>query len=68
MSLEMFLAVIGILNVVACYVPMDVAVWSRARIEAALSELVAPVAAITSPSPGLQLAVMAMNAHREWLV
>lgn len=68
MSLELFLAVIGISNVVACYVPMDVAVWGLARIEAALSELAAPVAAITSPSPCLQLPVMAINDHREWLV
>ncbi|KAI1170161.1 hypothetical protein F4777DRAFT_570376 [Nemania sp. FL0916] len=36
MSLEMLLAVVGVLRLGACYVPMDVRVWSRTRIDAAL--------------------------------
>ncbi|KAH1926488.1 hypothetical protein KXV48_003712 [Aspergillus fumigatus] len=55
MSLEMLSAVIGILRVGPCYVPMEVAAGSSARIEAALSELASPVVVITSPCPGLQL-------------
>ncbi|KAF7181490.1 hypothetical protein CNMCM7691_000708 [Aspergillus felis] len=48
MSLEMLPAVIGILRVGACYVPMDVAPRSRVRrIEIALSELATPVAVVT---------------------
>ncbi|KAH1913003.1 hypothetical protein KXW47_006333 [Aspergillus fumigatus] len=42
MSLEMLSAVIGILRVGPCYVPMEVAAGSSARIEAALSELASP--------------------------
>ncbi|GFF55780.1 LOW QUALITY PROTEIN: nonribosomal peptide synthetase 5 [Aspergillus udagawae] len=68
MSLEMLPAVIGILRVGACYAPMDVATWSRVRIEAALSELASSVAVITSPCPGLQLPVITVNFQREWLV
>ncbi|KAH2984181.1 hypothetical protein KXW58_009544 [Aspergillus fumigatus] len=55
MSLEILPPVIGILRVGSCYVPIDVAAWSRIRIEAALSEPASPVAVITSPCPGLQL-------------
>lgn len=68
MSLEMLPAVIGILRVGACYVPMDVAAWSRTRIEAALSELDSPVAIITSSCPDLRLPVITVNFQREWLV
>ncbi|GIC93741.1 putative NRPS-like enzyme [Aspergillus udagawae] len=68
MSLEMLPAVIGILRVGACYAPMDVAAWSRVRIEAALSELASSVAVITSTCPGLQLPVITVNFQREWLV
>ncbi|KAH8805421.1 putative nonribosomal peptide synthase [Xylogone sp. PMI_703] len=67
MSLEMLPAVIGILRVGACYVPMDVAFWSRPRIEAVLSDLSSSVALITSPCPGLQLPVITVNFQKEWL-
>ncbi|KAB8238270.1 putative NRPS-like enzyme [Aspergillus alliaceus] len=68
MSLDMLPAVIGILRVGACYVPMDVAAWSRTRIEAALSDLASPVAVITSPCPRLHLPVITVNFQREGLV
>ncbi|PWY70061.1 acetyl-CoA synthetase-like protein [Aspergillus eucalypticola CBS 122712] len=68
MSLEMLPAVIEILRVGACYVPMDVAAYSRARIEAALSELNSTVAVMTSPCPDLRLPVFTVNFQREWLV
>jgi hypothetical protein len=48
MSLDMPPAVIGILRVGACYVPMEVIAWSRSRIETTLSELESPVALVTS--------------------
>ncbi|KAL2017248.1 hypothetical protein VTK56DRAFT_2360 [Thermocarpiscus australiensis] len=67
MSLEMLPAVIGILRVGACYAPMDVAAWSRSRIEAALSELSSPVAVVTAPCPGLQLPASTVNFQKEWL-
>ncbi|KAJ5496623.1 nonribosomal peptide synthase [Penicillium fimorum] len=67
MSLEMLPAVIGILRVGACYVPMDVVAWGRSRIEAALSELASPVAIATSQCPGLQLPVITVNFQKEWL-
>ncbi|KAI0426467.1 putative nonribosomal peptide synthase [Xylaria sp. FL1042] len=67
MSLEMLPAVIGILRIGACYAPMDVAVWSRSRITAALSELSSSVAVVTSCCPGLQLPVVTINFQKEWL-
>ncbi|KAK2814364.1 NRPS, partial [Arthroderma sp. PD_2] len=67
MSLEMLPAVIGILRIGACYVPIDVAVWSRLRVEAALLELSYPVAIVTTTCPGLQLPVVTVNFQKEWL-
>lgn len=68
MSLEMLPALLGILRVGACYAPMDVAVWSRERVEAALSEISAPVAVVTSLCPGLQkIPVLTVNFQQEWL-
>ncbi|RBA17287.1 hypothetical protein FPRO05_02011 [Fusarium proliferatum] len=55
MSLEMLPAVIGVLRVGACYIPMDVVAWSRGRIESALSDLSSSVAVITSHCPGVEL-------------
>ncbi|KAH3503685.1 hypothetical protein KXW24_008035 [Aspergillus fumigatus] len=67
MSLEMLSAVIGILRVGPCYVPMEVAAGSSARIEAALSELASPVVVITSPCPGLQLPTITVNFRGDGL-
>ena len=67
MSLEMLPAIIGTLRVGACYAPMDVAAWSRSRIEAALSNLSSPVAIVTTQCPGLQLPVITVNFQKEWL-
>lgn len=67
MSLEMLPAVIGILRVGACYVPIDLVVWSRSRVEAVLSELASPVALVTSHCPGLQLPVCTVNFQKKWL-
>ncbi|KAF2241164.1 putative nonribosomal peptide synthase [Trematosphaeria pertusa] len=67
MSLDMIPAVMGILRVGACFAPMDVAAWSRPRIEAALSKLAAPTALVTSYCPGLQLPVVTVNFQKQWL-
>ena len=67
MSLEMLPAIIGTLRVGACYAPMDMAAWSRSRIEAALSNLSSPVAIVTTPCPGLQLPAITVNFQKEWL-
>ncbi|KAH7371053.1 putative nonribosomal peptide synthase [Pyrenochaeta sp. MPI-SDFR-AT-0127] len=67
MSLEMLPAIIGILRIGACLAPMDVAAWSHARIQSALSELSATVAVVTTPCPELQLPVLTVNFQTEWL-
>ncbi|KAJ4336823.1 hypothetical protein N0V95_008503 [Ascochyta clinopodiicola] len=67
MSLEMLPAVIGILRIGACYAPMDVAVWGSSRVEAALSQLLSPVAVVTTTCPGIQLPVVTVNSQKEWL-
>lgn len=67
MSLEMLPAIIGILRVGACYAPMDVASWSRSRIEAALSNLSSPIAITTTPYAGIQVPSITVNFQKEWL-
>ncbi|RYO84859.1 hypothetical protein DL762_005440 [Monosporascus cannonballus] len=67
MSLEMLPAVIGILRVGACYMPLDVVAWSLARIRNVLSELSSTVAVVTSPCPGLALPVITVNFQKIWL-
>ena len=67
MSLEMLPAIIGILRVGACYVPMDVAAWSHSRIEAALSNLYFPITVVTTPCPWLSLQASSVSFKKEWL-
>ncbi|KAF1935300.1 putative nonribosomal peptide synthase [Clathrospora elynae] len=67
MSLEMIPAVMGILRAGACFAPLDVAAWGCPRIAAALSELSASSALVTSNCPGLQLPVFTVNFQKEWL-
>lgn len=67
MSLEMIPAVIGILRVGACYAPVDVALWSSARVEAALRELSPRVAVATAACPTVQLPLLTVNFQKEWL-
>ncbi|KAK3938303.1 acetyl-CoA synthetase [Diplogelasinospora grovesii] len=68
MSLEMLPAIIGILRVGACHVPMDVAAWSRSRIEAALGQVSPRVAVATSSVDGLQLPLPpTVHFRKEWL-
>ena len=67
MSLEMLPAVIGILRIGACYVPMDVAAWSRSRIEAALSSLASHVVVQTALCTGIQLPAITVSVQKDWL-
>lgn len=48
MSLEMLPAVVGVLRLGACYAPMDVASWSRDRVEAALEATAAKTVLATT--------------------
>ncbi|KAH8131303.1 hypothetical protein LI328DRAFT_161130 [Trichoderma asperelloides] len=67
MSLEMLPSVLGVLRTGAAYVPIDVAAWSRSRIEATLFELSSPFAIVTTPVPGLQLPISTVNFQKQWL-
>ncbi|PTB42729.1 hypothetical protein M441DRAFT_57395 [Trichoderma asperellum CBS 433.97] len=67
MSLEMLPSVLGVLRTGAAYVPIDVAAWSRSRIEATLFELSSPFAIVTTSVPGLQLPVSTVNFQKQWL-
>jgi amino acid adenylation domain-containing protein len=67
MSLEMLPSLIGIMRVGACFVPVDVAVWSHSRIEAVLSQVSAPVSLVTCQCPELQLPTNCMHFQRQWL-
>ncbi|KAL7940029.1 hypothetical protein V8C42DRAFT_42198 [Trichoderma barbatum] len=48
MSLELVPAILGVLRVGACYVAIDLAAWSRARIDATLEDISPQVAIATS--------------------
>lgn len=69
MSLPMVPAVLGTLRTGAAYVPIDVPAWSRARVDATLSELASPYALVTAPVPGGRLALPARTVHFQvdWL-
>ncbi|KAJ5259402.1 acetyl-CoA synthetase-like protein [Penicillium angulare] len=47
MSLELLPAILGVLRVGACYVPIDMAAWSKARIDATLEDISSQVAIAT---------------------
>jgi amino acid adenylation domain-containing protein len=67
MSLEMLPAMIGIMRVGACFSPMDTAAWSLPRIQAALSELSAPIALVTSSCSDLELPNTTVLFQTQWL-
>ncbi|KAI0817429.1 putative nonribosomal peptide synthase [Xylaria sp. FL0064] len=66
MSLEMLPAIIGILRIGACYVPIDVAAWSKDRISSALDSVSAPVVLVTCSIKGLSLPTI-VNFQTQWL-
>lgn len=67
MSLAMLPAVIGILRVGACYVPIDVAAWSSTRVESILADTSPTVAVVTSPCPSVPLPPVTVNFQKAWL-
>lgn len=67
MSLEMLPSILGTLRTGAAYVPIDVAAWSRSRIEATLFELSSPFALVTTPVPGLALPEFTVHFQKQWL-
>ncbi|KAJ5752421.1 hypothetical protein N7520_009338 [Penicillium odoratum] len=67
MSLEMLPSILGTLRTGAAYVPIDVAAWSRSRIEATLFELSSPFAIVTTPVPGLALPESTIYFQKQWL-
>ncbi|KAI1356552.1 putative nonribosomal peptide synthase [Xylaria sp. FL0043] len=66
MSLEMLPAIVGILRIGACYVPIDVAAWSKDRISSALDSVSAPVVLVTCSIKGLSLPSI-VSFQTQWL-
>jgi non-ribosomal peptide synthetase component F len=66
MSLELLPAILGVLRVGACYVPIDVDVWSRERIEATLEDLSSQVGITTTPSTSEKVPVL-VPFKDQWL-
>lgn len=56
MSLEMLPAIIGILRTGACYVPIDIAAWSRDRISATIEAVSSPIILATGSVYDLSIA------------
>ncbi|KAH8693383.1 hypothetical protein GQ44DRAFT_635281 [Phaeosphaeriaceae sp. PMI808] len=66
MSLELLPAILGVLRVGACYVPIDMEVWSKARIDATLEDISPQVAIATSQSGTRRVPVIVFFQER-WL-
>lgn len=68
MSLDMLPAIIGVLRVGACYAPMDVAVWSASRVQAALSQVSSPIVVVTTACPGIRLPKITVGFQASWML
>ncbi|KJZ78541.1 hypothetical protein HIM_01932 [Hirsutella minnesotensis 3608] len=66
MSLEILPVILGVLRVGACYVPIDTAAWSKARIEATLEDISPHVATATSQPDTRRVPVIVYFQER-WL-
>ncbi|KAI1328951.1 hypothetical protein F5Y16DRAFT_397913 [Xylariaceae sp. FL0255] len=66
MSLEMIPAIIGILRIGVCYVPMDLAAWRKERIISALESVSASVVLATSSTDGFPL-LSVVPFQPEWV-
>jgi non-ribosomal peptide synthetase component F len=66
MSLELLPAILGVLRVGACYVPIDMAAWSRARIDATLEDI-SPQVAIATSQPDTRRVPVIVFFQERWL-
>ena len=66
MSLELVPAILGVLRVGACYVAIDMAAWSRARIDATL-ENISPQVAIATSQPDTRRVPVIIFFQERWL-
>ncbi|RDW58848.1 hypothetical protein BP6252_13324 [Coleophoma cylindrospora] len=66
MSLELLPSILGVLRVGACYVPIDMAAWSRARIHATLEDI-SPQVAIATGQPDTQRVPVIVFFQERWL-
>ncbi|GAT21124.1 nonribosomal peptide synthase [Aspergillus luchuensis] len=66
MSLELLPAILGVLRVGACYVPIDMAAWSNARIDATLEDI-SPRVGIATSQPDTQRVPVIVFFQEPWL-
>ncbi|KAF7563692.1 hypothetical protein G7046_g481 [Stylonectria norvegica] len=66
MSLELLPAILGVLRVGACYVPIDLAAWSKARIDATIEDI-SPQVAIATSQPDTQRVPVIVFFQERWL-
>ncbi|KAI3190941.1 hypothetical protein CBS147311_9683 [Penicillium roqueforti] len=66
MSLELLPAILGVLRVGACYVPIDMAAWSKARIDGTLEDI-SPRVAIATSQPDTQRVPVIVFFQEQWL-
>ncbi|XP_014552819.1 hypothetical protein COCVIDRAFT_19155 [Bipolaris victoriae FI3] len=67
MSLNMIPAVVGILRVGVCFVPIDLVVWGHSRVEVVLLDFSVLFSLTTICCPGVHLLVLTVNFQKEWL-
>jgi non-ribosomal peptide synthetase component F len=66
MSIELIPAILGVLRVGACYVPIDMEVWSKTRIDATLEDISPQVAVATDRSDTRRVPVIVFF-QQKWL-
>jgi non-ribosomal peptide synthetase component F len=67
MSLEFLPAVLGILRVGACYIPVDLAAWSQDRIDSTLKDISPRVAIATQDPVNASGVPVILNFPKSWL-
>ncbi|KAJ4308854.1 hypothetical protein N0V94_009184 [Neodidymelliopsis sp. IMI 364377] len=66
MSLELLPAILGVLRIGGCYVPIDIASWSKARIDATIEEI-SPQVAIATVQPDTHRVPVIVLFQKHWL-
>lgn len=66
MSVELIPSILGVLRVGACYAPIDLAAWSRARVESTLEDLSPGVAIVTAKTDTKALSKV-VQFREQWL-